>query len=175
MTRSLQFVVALMMLAVSHAAAQPRPGRRPPPVPPHLMMEQLTRMPASERDRLLSRLPEKRRMVVEERLRKYAETPEQVKRRIGEEFKAFDRLQPEQKEEVRQLFRRFSRFPDERRRVLRRELVRLRSMSEEQRNARLSSETFQQDFAADERDLLSNLTSLLAGKPSPEAPAAPSN
>lgn len=165
-------LVAVALLAIgvtaSPALAQGPVGprkSRPPAVPPHLVMERLSRMSPSERDRLFGRLPQERRDAIEERLRKYSEMPPAMKKRLRDEYNLFQQLTPEKQEEMRKLFKQLGDFPEDRRAAIRRELVRLRNMPPERREKRMASPRFSEEYNEDERQFLSNLTELLARPP----------
>jgi hypothetical protein len=162
--------VTLLALAPHSASAQTL--RRPPvDVPPHLVMERLSRMTPEERDRLLANMSPKRRMLLEDRLGKYTRMPTEAKQRLREEYDSFHQLPPEKQDEVRKLYKQFSELPDDRRRTLRRELVRLRNMPEQRRAGRMQSERFQSEYSESERALLTNLVEILARHPSQPPPS----
>lgn len=152
------------------AAAQPRRGRGPD-VPPHLLMERLSRMTPNERDRLFSKLPPERRSLIEERLGKYSKMPSAAKERLRDEYSSFQQLPPEKQEEVRKLYKQFSELPEDRRPALRRELVRLRNMPENRRTKRMASGKFLEEYSDSERSLLASLVDILAKHPSQAPPS----
>ena len=161
----------LLALALSGTAdAQPRGGRRPE-VPPHLVMERLSRMTPGERDRLFSKLPPERRSLLEERLGKYSKMPSEAKERLRDEYNSFQQLPADKQEEVRKLYKQFSELPEDRRPALRKELVRLRNMPAERRTRRMGSERFRTEYSDSERTLLTSLVEILTKHPSQAPPA----
>ena len=161
----------LLALALSGAVqAQPRKSRGPD-VPPHLVMERLSRMTPGERDRLFSKLPAERRSLLEDRLDKYNKMPSEAKQRLREEFNSFQQLPADKQEEVRKLYKQFSDLPDDRRPVLRRELYRLRGLPEDRRAKRMASERFRSDYSDSERTLLAGLVEILSKHPGQAPPS----
>src|SRR5688572_15464 len=102
--------VLLALVLSGVVQAQPRKGRGPD-VPPHLVMERLSRMTPGERDRLFSTLPAQRRSLLEDRLDKYNKMPSEAKKRLREEFNSFQQLPSEKQDEVRKLYKQFSDLP----------------------------------------------------------------
>ena len=148
------------LLALVALGAGPQPDRRPPgqaPGPPGRMTERLHRMTPSERQNVLSKLPEERRALVEQRLGKLDQLPPEALRRLGEEYSRFRQLPEEKQNEIRKLFRAFSELPEERRPRLRQELIDLRAMNPAGREARLDSEEFGSEYDERERGLLKQL------------------
>jgi hypothetical protein len=135
-------------------------SQRPPSIPPHLVMERLSRMSPKEREDLLGRLPNQRRALIEERLKNYSRMPETAKKRLRDEYDFFQQLPPEKQDEMRTLFRRLGGFPQDRRSALRREIVRLRNLPHEQRAERMNSDSFREEFSEGEREFLGELTRL---------------
>lgn len=162
-------VLCTLALAAT-ATAQPRRGRAPD-VPPHLVLERLSRMTPGERDRLFSRLPPERRSLIEERLGKYSKMPSAAKERLRDEYNSFQQLPAEKQEEVRKLYKQFSELPETRRPALRRELVRLRNMPEDRRTKRMASDRFLEEYSESERTLLASLVDILAKHPSQAPPS----
>ena len=161
-----------VLLAVAFAGtveAQPRKGRGPD-VPPHLVMERLSRMTPGERDRLFSKLPPDRRSLLEERLGKYSRMPSEAKERLRDEYNSFQQLPTDKQEEVRKLYKQFSELPEDRRPALRRELVRLRNMPDDRRTKRMASKRFLGDYSDAERTLLTSLVDILTKHPSQAPP-----
>ena len=140
--------------------AQPRKGRGPE-VPPHLVMERLSRMTPVERDRLFSKLPSERRSLLEDRLDKYNKMPSEAKQRLREEFNSFQQLPAEKQDEVRKLYKQFSELPEDRRPVLRREIHKLRGLPAERRAQRMASDRFRSEYSESERTLLAALVDIL--------------
>jgi len=172
MKYALQFV-ALLLVLVSCATAQPfraraKDNRAPGFIPPHLVMERLSRMSPDERKRMLDRLPEDKRRITEERLRELESMPPVARERLRKEFNDFQGLTPEKQQELRNLFQRFSKVSEERRHELRRELNRLRSMPPARRAARIGDEHFRSEFNDEEREILQGLVETLP--PPPPAP-----
>src|SRR5688572_20612037 len=162
---------ALLALALSGPAqAQPRKGRGPD-VPPHLVMERLSRMTPGERDRLFSKLPPERRSLLEERLGKYSKMPSEAKERLRDEYNSFQQLPADKQEEVRKFYKQFSELPEDRRPALRKELVRLRNMPAERRTKRMASDRFRTEYSESERTLLTSLVDILTKHPSQAPPA----
>ena len=152
------------------AGRGPGPGfDRPEPVPPHLMMERISRMSPDELERMLRRFPPERRANFEERLKHLQNMPPALRERMREEFNAFMALKPEQREEVRQSFAKLSRLPDDRRMEVRREVNRLRQMPPQRRTARMSNPRFKEEFSEEERQILADLSAL----PVPTMPPPP--
>ena len=162
MTR--RFAISLLAsVAVSTCALAQGPRRAS--IPPHLVLERLSRMSPEERENLLGRLPGDRRALLEDRLRRYREMPEAAKQRLREEYNLFQQLPPEKQEDMRRLFRQLGEFPPARSRALRRELVRLRNMTAEHRAQRMTSGRFKEEFSEPEREFLSNLMDVLTAAP----------
>ena len=166
-------VASAVLLAVAITGtveAQRRKGRAPD-VPPHLVMERLSRMTPGERDRLFSKLPPERRSLLEDRLGKYSRMPHEAKQRLRDEYNSFQQLPADKQEEVRKLYKQFSELPEDRRPALRRELVRLRNIPAKRRTKRMASNKFLAEYSDTERTLLASLVDILSQHPS-EAPPA---
>jgi hypothetical protein len=118
-------------------------------------------MSPEQRDRMLSKLPPERKATVERRLERYNNLPPDAKKRLSDEYDQFQKLAPEKQEAVRKMFREFNELPQDRRPQVRRELNQLRRMSAEDRQARLSSEEFRNNFDSNERRLLETLSDAL--------------
>ncbi len=173
---------AVVLLAALPLTAQPasetrsqaeksRVRERPAPqpfVPPHLVMERLSRMSPEELRRMLDRLPPDKRRITEERLHQLASMPPAARERLRQEFNDFLQLTPEKQQELRLLFRRYSDLPEARRPDVRRELSRLRAMPPARRAARIGEEAFRSEFNDDEREILQGLVEVLP--PPPPAP-----
>ena len=161
-------MLALALSGVVHA--QPRKGPRSD-VPPHLLMERLSRMTPGERDRLFSKIPAERRSLLEDRLDKYNKMPSEAKQRLRDEFNSFQQLPAEKQDEVRKLYKQFSELPEDRRPVLRRELHRLRGLPPERRAWRMATERFRSDYNDSERTLLAALVEILSKHPGQAPPS----
>jgi hypothetical protein len=135
-------------------------------IPPHLVMERLSRMSPEERRRMLDRLPPEKRKVTEERLRQFDAMPAPMRDRLRKEYNDFQSLAPEKQQELRGLFHRFSGVPEDRRQEMRRELNRLRSMPPARRAERIGEEAFRSEFNDDEREILQGLVEILPPPPS---------
>jgi hypothetical protein len=167
-----RFPAAILLALALSGVAQAQPHKGPGPnVPPHLVMERLSRMTPGERDRLFSKLPAERRSLLEERLDKYNKMPSEAKERLREEFNSFQQLPAEKQEEVRKLYKQFSDLPEDRRPVLRRELHRLRGMPADRRARRMSTDRFRSEYSEAERALLAALVEILERHPGQAPPA----
>lgn len=154
--------------ALALLPAQDHAGPMPPhvnPVPPHVLMERLHNMDATERERLLQRLPPERRASVEKNLRRYEALPAEARKHLQRQFTAFRRMPQERQAEARELFRQLNSIPAERRLELRQEVVRLRFLKPEQREARMASDAFRAEYTEEERALLDRLANLLPAPP----------
>ena len=103
---------------------------------PGKQIEQLQKMSSEEREKALAKLPPDRREQVEKQLNR------------------LDQLSPEQRKELDQRFEKLQSFPPARQRAVRQEVQSLRGMSFSDRQARLHSEEFQQQFAPEEQQLI---------------------
>ncbi|MBV8845033.1 MAG: DUF3106 domain-containing protein [Bryobacterales bacterium] len=103
---------------------------------PGKQIEQLRKMSPEERQRALSNLPPERRQQVEKQLDR------------------LDKLPPEQRQVLDQRYEKLQSFPPPRQRAVRQELQSLRSMPFAERQARLHSDEFKQQFSPEERELI---------------------
>jgi hypothetical protein len=158
---NLRLAFALLLPAMLVCAQ----GRRHPGPPSYLAIERLNRMPEQERQKLLDKLPPKRREMMERRLARYNQMPARGRERLKQEFDQFEGLPPEKKARVRELFRSFRDLPEDRRASVRRSYQSLRGLSEEERNRRLASEEFRSNFNEREQGLIQELSGLMAVPP----------
>jgi hypothetical protein len=152
----------------------PRPGGPPPrrgpaqrPLPPAVLLERLKSLPPAEREKVLEnnprfqQLPPGQQEKLRERLRQLPDMTAEQRELIEQRFAIFNNLTPQQQEKAREIYeRRWSRLAPARRRALLQEFRRLRALAEPDRKQRLESQDLQNQFDADERDLLAQLISL---------------
>ena len=103
---------------------------------PGKQIERLQKMTPEEREKALANLPSERRQQVEKQLNR------------------LDQLTPQQREQLDQRFEKLQGFPPARQRAVREEVQILRKMPFADRQARLHSEEFNQQFSAEEQDLI---------------------
>jgi hypothetical protein len=103
---------------------------------PGKQIEQLQKMTPEEREKALSKLPPERRQQVDKQLDR------------------LDQLTPEQRQQLDQRFEKLQSFPPARQRAVRQEVQSLRAMPFSERQNRLHSEEFKQQFSPEEQDLI---------------------
>jgi hypothetical protein len=103
---------------------------------PGKQIEQLQKMTPEEREKALANLTPERREQVEKQLNR------------------LDQLSPEARQELDRRFEKLQSFPPARQRAVRQEVQSLRGMSFSDRQARLHSDEFKQQFAPEEQDLI---------------------
>jgi hypothetical protein len=103
---------------------------------PGKQIERLQKMTPEEREKALANLPPERRQQVEKQLNR------------------LDELTPQQRQQLDERFEKLQSFPPARQRAVRQEVQSLRRMTFAERQARLRSEEFKQQFSAEEQDLV---------------------
>jgi hypothetical protein len=103
---------------------------------PGKQIERLQKMTPEEREKALANLPPERRQQVEKQLNR------------------LDQLTPQQRQQLDERFERLQSFPPARQRAVRQEVQSLRALRFSERQARLHSEEFKQQFSAEEQDLI---------------------
>lgn len=147
----------------------PRPqarnkGRRPPRG--NQLLQRLMQMEPSERRRFLRenqrfrKLPRQQRDRIEDQLRRFDAMPAPERELLRQRFQLFSRLSPTQQGEARRIYRSWRDIPAERRRALSGEVRRLRDASPEERDRRLESRGFAEEYEAEERQILQDLMRL---------------
>jgi hypothetical protein len=141
-------------------------GRRARPLPPQVL-ERLSKLPPAERERVLEnnrrfqQLPPEQQAVLRKRLQQLQEMSPEQRDLIEQRFAIFNNLTPAQQRKAREIYQKqWSKLTAQRRRALLEEFRRLRAMEREEREHRLSSEDFQAQFNAEERELLRQLITL---------------
>jgi len=127
--------------AAAPAAKVARPparqvGKEIPRSIPGKQIEQLQKMTPEEREKALAKLPPDRRVQVEKQLNR------------------LDQLTPEQRQQLDQRFEKLQSFPPARQRAVRQEMQSLRGLSFSERQTRLHSDEFKQEFSSEEQELI---------------------
>jgi hypothetical protein len=134
---------------------------------PPQVLERLSKLPPAERERVLEnnrrfqQLPPEQQAVLRKRLQQLQEMSPEQRDLIEQRFAIFNNLTPAQQRKAREIYQKqWSKLTAQRRRALLEEFRRLRAMEREEREHRLSSEDFQAQFNAEERELLRQLITL---------------
>lgn len=138
-----------------------RPKARKASPPRRMIVDRWNQMLPEERKKALDRLPPERRAQIERQLEDYRNLSPEERRQLHSRYESFNQLPPEQQNRARRLYRQFNQMPADRRPELRREFEKLRALPESERQARFSSEEFQQRFNVEERELLRSLSDLV--------------
>jgi flagellar motor switch protein FliG len=125
-----------------------------------IMMDRLNRMTPERRARILGRLSEERRARIEERLRQYNSASPERKRRLEAALERFRHMPESRQGDVRRTYSQLNRTPYPRQRELRAEVQRLRRLNDEDRQARMRSFEFQEQYQPEERQLIENLVAI---------------
>jgi hypothetical protein len=124
--------------------------------------ERFQRMSPQQREKWLSNLPAGRKEQIEKRWENYQKLPDEDRDRLGKQLENFRQLPPERQEAMRRLSRRFHEMPDERKTMLREEMQTLRGLDEDGRRERIHSDEFRNKYSAGEKQLLEDLSRVLA-------------
>ncbi len=150
------------------------PGKRAPKLPnPGLIVQQLMQMTPEQRERALEKLPPQRQEQIRQRLQQFDSLPKQQQDRRLEQLRLLSSLPPETQALVRRQIQAFNQLPDDRRRVMGPELQRLRRMPASQRDARIASDQFQNNFSPDEQKILSDISANMPLPPVAPKPPSP--
>ena len=121
------------------------------------LLDKLSRMNKSSREKILSKMPEVTRQRIEKGLEQLdAMGPIERQEALGR-FRAFRGLDSRGQEQMRAALVRFGALPDRRRRALRAEISAMNKMPKAQREQHIGSEDFQSRFSADERSILQEI------------------
>lgn len=124
-------------------------------------MEKFQRMTPRQRRRALNALPPERREQFERRLEEYRSLEPDERQRLARQLDNFRQLPPERQKAVREMRRKLSEMPVARRRLMAGEIQELRGLDDEARRERLNSLEVKERFSDDERQMLSDLSSVL--------------
>src|SRR5581483_8539292 len=122
------------------------------------LAQRLLQMSPEERDRALEKLPPDRQEQVRKNLEKLDRLPQAEKDHIAAQAKGLDSLPADKRKIVMQQLNAFNKLPDDRIRPVRRALMNLMGMPEEQREKRLNSEAFKNNFSPQEQSILRDLS-----------------
>ncbi|HZT32573.1 MAG TPA: DUF3106 domain-containing protein [Bryobacteraceae bacterium] len=142
--------------------AQPHPRRD--------ALERWNQMTPAERQRALAKLPPERQRQIRERIERFNRLPRAERQQLRERYQQFLQLPPEKQDMVRRDIGKFMQLPDERRQTLSKEFEQLRGLPESERQTRLNSEEFKNKYNPEERQMLGDLSGVLAAPPK-QAPA----
>jgi flagellar motor switch protein FliG len=144
------------------------PGGRNPEAPkgggaqrlanPGNPVERLMAMPPEKREQILERLPAQQQANLRQRLDRFDKLPAAERARLNQMWNTFNSLPPEKQAIVTRQMQAFNNLPDARREELKPVLQRLRLMTEDKRNALLSSEAFKNRFSPTEVQMLSDIS-----------------
>ena len=123
-------------------------------------LERLRQMTPAQRERVLSLMAPERRRRLEARLAQFDQLNDEERAKLGRRLQSFRELPPEDRQTMRALAGQLNQMDPPRRRVVRQELLRLRALNDTERQSALDSTAFRRRFSADERELLSKLSSL---------------
>ncbi|MEX2263922.1 MAG: DUF3106 domain-containing protein [Bryobacteraceae bacterium] len=137
------------------------------------VIDRFNQLSPEKKRQVLKRLPPERKRLFEERLERYNRLAPEDRDRLREHYETFRRLPPEKQDEARRLFGRFQDLPAARRNPVRKELAKLRELPPEERQSRLDSEEFRDEYSAGERKLLKDLSEILSRQPGQAKPPAP--
>lgn len=139
-----------------------RQPKQPKNAPEHFApLEQFKNMTPEQRERELEKLPPDRR----EKLQRQLQTYDNLSPAQREQVDWFTHLPPERQNSVRKAFKSFQNSSPERQQAMREELTRLRAMPEADRNARISSPEFRQQYRNNEQQILAGMAGALPSKP----------
>jgi hypothetical protein len=111
-----------------------------------------------ERERVLEKLPPQQQARIRQGLERFDRLPEGEKSRLLQQLQAFRSLPPDKQMVVSRQIQTFNSLPQERLQPMRRELKNLLKLPESEREARLNSEEFKQNYSPAEQQVLSDLS-----------------
>lgn len=111
-----------------------------------------------ERERALEKLPPQQQARIRQGLARFDRLPEGEKTRLLQQLQAFRSLPPDKQMVVSRQIQTFNSLPQDRLRPMRRELKYLLQLPEGEREARLNSEGFKQNYSPTEQQVLSDLS-----------------
>lgn len=154
-----------VLMAVTAAASGPTVASDQPAAQrPRNPIDRWNQMTPEERERELAKLPPERARQIRERIRRYNQLPPAEKQALREGYQKFAQLPPEKQEIVRESMRQFRQLPLVRRPLVRREISQLRSLSEPQRETRLASDEFRNQFSPQEQQIIRDITEYFPGQ-----------
>jgi hypothetical protein len=120
-------------------------------------IERWNRMSPEERERELAKLPPARAQAIRQRIWQYNHMKPEEREALLQRYQAFSELPPDKQEIVRERLREYKQLPAERRPVIHREVEQLRLMTEAQRQARMKSEEFRNQFSVQEQQIIKDV------------------
>jgi len=129
---------------------------------PHInnpgLAQRLLQMTPEQRERALEKLDPPQQAQLRQALERLDRLPQADKDRIARQARGLDSLPQAQRRLVMQQLTAFNKLPDDRHQPMRQALVQLMRMPEEQREVRLNSNAFKNNFSPEEQGILRDLS-----------------
>jgi hypothetical protein len=137
----------------------PRPGRSV-----NTPIDEFMRMSPAERQKALDRLPPEQRRRIQDRLRRFNALPEERQQELKSMYNRLNQLPAPQQQAVRRSLNQFSQQPADRKQAIRQELKSMAPLSAEERQTRLESPKFREEFNDKEQGIVRDMSQLLPPK-----------
>jgi hypothetical protein len=127
-------------------------------------IDDFMRMSPEEQRQALDRLPPGQRRRLQERLQKFNQLPPQQQQRLRNMYDRLNQLPPERQKVVRKSLNQFSQQPPDRRQAMRQELRKMAPLEAKDREARMASPEFREQFSQKEQRIVRDMAVLLADR-----------
>lgn len=156
------FAVLLAACAAGPARSQQEPDRpAAQQQPPDNSIDRWNRMSPEERERELAKLPPARARMIRQRIKRYNQMNPEEQQALRERYQMFSQLPPEKRQVVRQRVRELQSLPGPRQRAIHGEVMQLRTFPDAERQARLNSDEFHNQFSPQEQQIIRDLSTYL--------------
>ncbi len=125
-------------------------------------IDRWNQMSPEERERELAKLPPARARMIRQRIQRYNQMNPEEQQALRERYQLFTQLSPEKRQDRPPAYSRTAaRLTGPRQRVVHREIQQLRLLPPGQRQARMSSEEFRNQFSPQEQQIVRDLSTYL--------------
>jgi hypothetical protein len=128
---------------------------------PNTPIDQFEGMPPEQQQRALERLPPGQRQKLQERLRRFNQLPREQQQTLRNLYNRLHQLPPGRQESVRKAINRFSEQAPDRQRAMRDELRSMAALPKPDREARMASPEFRNNFSRREQGIVKDMLPVL--------------
>ena len=160
MSAPLVVCLVLSSVGVAEGRAGPKNGKTPAKTP----IDEFMRMSPAEQQRALNRLPPAQRRRLQERLERFNQLPRGQQQTLRNMYDRLNQLPPERQQAVRKSLNQFSQQPPDRRQAMRQELRNMAPLEPQEREGRMASAEFREEFSEKEQRIVRDMSGLLPAR-----------